>query len=248
MLFKIKAKFLLCVTFILYITSVSGAGKLLGPKVFIVTPAPKPQQVNEGRSAPFYYRNWIRRIDSPQNITTTTTTTTPKSDTHDLIFAEFGDKEKSIRHLLEKESIRTTSTTIKPYLMEEDLSLRQNNNNKPGLEYEKPSKQDNENDMTDYFSMYNNLYNSVPSPVYLPMTTTTTSTTTTPIPNMDVKNIWHIIDEQKNTEYSSGQWEEHDLTNERNKVLDNDKGKDEREFLNENSALPGYVFKPWTIF
>ncbi|XP_047513542.1 uncharacterized protein LOC125055225 [Pieris napi] len=194
-----------------------------GPQVYVVTPAaPRPFQV-DAKPAPFYYRNWMRRMDSGENstsTTTSTTTTTPRVKTPDLIFAEFesdGSMKKSIRKLLENERIQpksTTSTALPIYVPETD------SNKAAKEEYGLPvalerdgGKVENHKEDNDYYSMYNNFYNKAPAPVYLPTTTqrpsivstTTPSTTTTLIGN--VENIWHIIDNEKLNE-ENGKWDE----------------------------------------
>lgn len=243
---------------------------LPGPRVYVVTPRTLQNvQIDEARSAPrpFYYHNW-RRMDTPQNLTTTTTTTTTTVKTPDLIFAEFeSDHMKSIRKLLENERIElkmSTTTTPKPiYVPDEEITEPQNNNY--GLpsqvtemkEETKPSA----TDMTDYFALYNNMYNTddaPPVPIYLPSTTTTpktttSTTTTTPAPINNVENIWHIIDNEKHNQYS-GQWDEVPV-NEGNKQespdeikansdeinLDENRHQDDDDDskIDENFALPG---------
>ncbi|CAK1540105.1 unnamed protein product [Leptosia nina] len=195
-----------------------------GPRVYVVTPAaPRPFQRNHDNQAPFYYQNWMRRMDSDENITSTTTTASPKVKTPDLIFAEF-DKDatmkKSIRKLLEQERIpiKTPSTTVQPIYVADEKTKAPGVNNY-GLPLSSVVKDNEENHntnfQTDYVSMYNDLYNA-PVPVYKPTTTTTTTTqpppaepatsTTTENP-INVENIWHIIDSEKLNQYS-GNWDE----------------------------------------
>ncbi|KAG6453145.1 hypothetical protein O3G_MSEX008002 [Manduca sexta] len=224
-----------------FIIEINGL-KLPGPLVYVVTPSPRPPKNDEGRSAPFYYHSWMRRMDSPPN--TTTTTTTPKTKTPDLIFAEFesGNNMKSIRKLLERERIlpkttttTTTTTTSRPiYVPDEDTDdvTRVVNYGLPVTTEKKETKPDS--DSNDYFSMYNSLYNNAQFPAYLPATTTTTTTsrpttttsaptttsvptttTTTAAPLVNVQNIWHIIDNEKYNQYS-GKWEEEPVANENN--------------------------------
>ncbi|KPI94954.1 hypothetical protein RR46_11958 [Papilio xuthus] len=186
--------------------------------VYVVTPASRSAQNDEGRAAPFYYRNWIRRMDSETSTTTTAapTTSTAKVETPDLIFAEFesdGNMKKSIRKLLEKERVETkTSTTFQPiYVPDEEFQpVPQKTNYGLPLPTEKPDQKDNEE--SKYFEMYNKFYNIAPT-VYSP--TTPTSTTTTRLPTTtstqatpsNVENIWHIIDSEKSTQ-NLGNWEE----------------------------------------
>lgn len=207
------------------------AVKLPGPLVYVVTPSPRPPQIDKGRSAPFYYHNWMRRMDTSRNATTSiSSTTTPKSKTPDLIFAEFEsgntNNMKSIRKLLEREKTEpetttTTTTTLQPiYVPEEepDDVTRVVNYGLPVMTEEKAEEPSSETDS--YFSMYNKIYNGVP--VYLSSTrstsstvnnspvTKTTTTTTTSVP-VNVENIWHIIDNEKYNQYS-GNWEEQPLS------------------------------------
>lgn len=222
------------------------SAKLPGPLVYVVTPSPRPLLTDEGRSAPFYYHNWMRRMDPPSNATTT--------QTPDLIFAEFesGNKIKSIRKLLETEKIGSTSTTTtaaRPiYVPNEMNSMSQEVNY--GLPPPKEAEKLTTPDMTDYFALYNNMYNLDSAPVYKPSTTSrtttsksTTTTTQTPAPMTselvpNVQNIWHIIDSQKYDEYS-GKWEEvtnyeKDDTTEAPQEADNSE-----DAMDDNFALPG---------
>lgn len=203
--------------------------KLPGPQVYVVTPFPKPLTADEGRSAPqpFYYHNWMRRIDSPMNTTTTSTTTkttTPKVITPDLIFAEFeSDKMKNIRKLLEKERTDIkTSTTFQPiYVPDENMYDEPQNYGLPSPTTEREVMKTSAKDMTDYFALYNNMYNgenNLVVPVYVPSATSTTQkpTTTpsseTPTTINNVRNIWHIIDSEKRNQYNSG-WNEIPVSN-----------------------------------
>lgn len=228
---------------------------LPGPLVYVVTPSPRPQ--TEGRAAPFYYHNWMRRMDSPQNVTTSTT------PTPDLIFAEFesGNNMKSIRKLLEREKIApkttTTTSTSRPIYVPEET----NDVNHVSQAEEKKKDYTKPVDMTDYFALYNNLYNhnsDAQVPVYIPSTasstsktttrptsTTSTTSTTTPSPNPGVENIWQIIDSQKHEQYS-GQWEEESLshgdtttTSAPEPEEDDSQTEDSNQGLDENFALPG---------
>ncbi|XP_014366983.2 actin cytoskeleton-regulatory complex protein PAN1 [Papilio machaon] len=193
------------------------AGNLPGPMVYVVTPATRTAQTNGGRAAPFYYHNWIRRIDSETSTTTTAapTTSTAKVETPDLIFAEFesnGNMKKSIRKLLEKERVEAkTSTTFQPiYVPDEEFQpVAQKANYGLPLPTENPDK---DNEESKYFEMYNKFYNIAPtvySSTTSPLTTTTTlpTTTTTQTTPSNVENIWHIIDSEKSTQ-NSGNWEE----------------------------------------
>lgn len=226
--------------------------------MYVVTPSPRTPKIDEGRSAPFYYHNWMRRMDPPRNVTTTTTTQTP-----DLIFAEFesGNKLKSIRKLLDKERIvpKTTTSARPIYVPDETQSMSQEVN------YELPpptnvkEEKSTTPDMTDYFALYNNMYNVDSAPVFMPSTTpstttrtttpSTTTTTTTQVPMYavtgeqvpNVQNIWHIIDSQKYDEYS-GKWEE--VTNyEKDETTEmpqeNEKESEEGAMDDDNFALPG---------
>lgn len=234
---------------------------LPGPRVYVVTPrALQNLQIDEGRSAPrpFYYHNW-KRMDTPQNLTTTTTTTVK---TPDLIFAEFeSDHMKSIRKLLEKEKIESKTTTTTPakpiYVSDEDVEEPPNNNY--GLptqaKDEKEETKQSGTDMTDYFALYNNMYNTdnaPPVPIYLPSTTTTkatstSTTTTTPAPINNVENIWHIIDNEKHNQYS-GKWDEvpvnegkkQETPDDIKAISDGSKSDaDDDSKIDENFALPG---------
>ncbi|XP_022822506.1 histone-lysine N-methyltransferase SETD1B-like [Spodoptera litura] len=242
---------------------------LPGPLVYVVTPSPRPPQIDMGRSAPFYYHKWMSRMDTPQN-TTVTTTTTERTKTPDLIFAEFesdNNNMKSIRKLLEKEKIKyktttttTTSTTSRPIYVPDEEASNDSSYGLPAPSTEKPVN----TDMTDYFSLYNNLYNS--GPVYVPSvaspstapspTTTTSTTTTTQAPVNNVENIWHIIDSQKHDQYS-GTWEEEPISSEQNQDEDQNKSNSESADVQEqddksednigiddNFALPGFGTNP----
>lgn len=198
--------------------------KLPGPLVYVVTPFPKRLTIDEGRSAPqpFYYRNWMRRMDSPAN-TTTTSTTTPRVKTPDLIFAEFeSDKRKNIRKLLEKERIDSImSTTFKPIYVPDEITHEQAQHyGVPSPTTEREDMKTSDKDMTDYFALYNNIYNSkdnLAAPVYVPPSTsstqkpTTTSTSETPIAMNNVGHIWHIIDSEKRNQYYGG-WKEESIS------------------------------------
>lgn len=238
---------------------------LPGPQVFVVTASPRPQlRIDEGRSAPFYYHNWMRRMDSPQNATSTTTTAKPKVETPDLIFAEFesgnGDNyQKSLRNLLEKEKIqhKTTTTTAKPiYVADEDpeqtpLEVK---HEVPVINYVKPEDAKKSTpDMTDYFALYNNLYNHDAAPVYMPISTPrttlpTTTTTTTVAPLSNVQDIWHVIDSEK-YDQNVGKWEEASIDSEnedknpdsqqvQKELQETDQDKNE-VVMDDNFALPG---------
>ncbi|XP_063827270.1 uncharacterized protein DDB_G0284459-like [Ostrinia nubilalis] len=230
------------------------------PSVFVVTPSPRSQSNNEARSAPFYYHNWMRRIDSPHNATTTTTT--PKVKTPDLIFAEFesddgNNMRKSIRKLLEQERVAaktsttstTTTTTSQPIYVPEE-NVNDVVYSVPKKEIRDDNDQNSEVDKTDYFALYNNLYNS---PVYLPKTssttsTTTTTTTTTPAPS-NVENIWHIIDNERHNQYVD-KWEEVAINSNKDENDATEKSQEnvytttEDTQVNEDFALPGFGTNP----
>lgn len=193
------------------------AGNLPGPMVYVVTPATRSAQNDEGRARPFYYRNWIRRMDSETSTTTAApTTSTVKVDTPDLIFAEFesdGHMKKSIRKLLEKERVETkTSTTFQPiYVPDEEFQpVAQITNYGLPLPTEKPDQKETEE--SKYFEMYNKFYNIAPT-TYTQTTSPTTTTTKIPTTTStqatpsNVENIWHIIDSEKSNQHS-GNWEE----------------------------------------
>ncbi|KAJ2947959.1 hypothetical protein O0L34_g9751 [Tuta absoluta] len=261
------------------------AVKLPGPLVYVVTPSPKPRN-DEGRSAPkpFYYHSWMRRMDSPLNATSTTTTTAApkKVMTPDLIFAEFeSDKMKNIRKLLEKErtdrktTTTTTTTTMKPiYVPNDEPQYEEPEKVNYGLPSQTEEVKMNEKDMTDYFALYNNMYNvnnAPPAPVYLPRTSTTPrptttsrptttrrpttpTTTTTAAPVHNVENIWNIIDSQKEEEYT-GQWDEvpigpgsekdEEKTNNQSEEEEQQEVEnDEKPEINDNFALPGFGTNP----
>lgn len=238
------------------------------PTVYVVTPSPRSHQDSEARSAPFYYHNWMRRMDTPQNATTTTTTA--RVETPDLIFAEFesdnGDNmRKSIRKLLEQERVAaktsttstTSTTTSRPIYVAEDSDNNENQDLAyvvPKSENTKDEKKNAETDMTDYFALYNNLYgdknnNYNPAPVYLPSTTPSTTTTTTTIPApSNIENIWQIIDSEKHHRYSDT-WKEvpvisnddKDPGTEQNVQPQDDVTNTEHEegYINDNFSLPG---------
>lgn len=238
---------------------------LPGPLVYVVTPSPRPPQTDVGRSAPFYYHKWLSRMDTPRNATLATTTTA-RTKTPDLIFAEFesnNNNMKSIRKLLEKERIQpsttsTTTTTSRPIYVPDDETNEESNYGLPAPtpSTEKPVQ----TDMTDYFALYNNLYNS--GPVYVPSapsssapqpptTTTSTTTTTTQAPINNVENIWHIIDNEKHDQFS-GTWQEEpvsseqttkDVQNKDNLQSDDDQPNEDKteedSGIDDNFALPG---------
>lgn len=237
------------------------SANLPGPLVYVVTPSPRPPQ-DEGRSAPFYYHKWMNRMDTPRNATPTTTTTA-RTKTPDLIFAEFesnNNNMKSIRKLLEKERFQpptstTTTTSSRPiYVPDEETNDAANY----GLSVPSTKKPD-KTDMTDYFALYNNLYNS--GPVYVPSATSSsappptstlaTTTTTTQAPINNVENIWHIIDKEKQDQYS-GSWQEEPVSSEQttkdvqnNDNLQSEDGQpnedktEEDTGIDDNFALPG---------
>ncbi|XP_047985385.1 uncharacterized protein LOC125225623 isoform X1 [Leguminivora glycinivorella] len=243
---------------------------LPGPLVYVVTPAPRTPatlKIDEGRSAPFYYHNWMRRMDSPKNASSTTTTTTPKVETPDLIFAEFeshnGDNyRKSLRNLLEKEKIQSkTSTTMKPLYVSDEFPEQTSQVNyvvPDSNTHEEDKLKASTPDMTDYFALYNNLYgNNNAAPVLIPTTTastTTTTTTTTAAPKVNnVEDIWHVIDSEKHNQIA-GQWEEVPVDVESDKTItpgmisekepqNEDKTKNE-DMMDENFALPGFGTNP----
>lgn len=243
-------KFLVFVVFVCFCKYESSSLNLPGPMVYVVTPSPRPSRAGEAHVSPFYYHNWMRRMDSPQNVSTTTT------PTPDLIFAEFetGNNMKSIRKLLEREKISPqtstpTSTTARPIYVPDESN---------DVTYTSPVNTDEKKedtkavDMTDYFALYNNLYNpnsEAQAPVYTASTTistskATTTTLTPPIRGPAVENIWHIIDSQKHDRYS-GQWEEEQLENDvttpttPDKLEEEPKTEDPDQGIDENFALPG---------
>lgn len=244
-------------TCVLYNSNVE-AINLPGPLVYVVTPSPRPPQINEGRSAPFYYHNWMRRMDSGPNTTTTAspTTTTSRVKTPDLIFAEFesdGGMKKSIRKLLEKERVEgKTSTTFQPiYVPDEEFQPVTQKTNYV-LPTSNENHENNDPKQPDFFEMYNKLYNE-PAPIYRPTTSSTTSTTvTTMSPSKEtlnnVQNIWHIIDSEKSNQ-NTGKWEEIPVETNEDKLVDSSKqsedepvpaaddNEDENTF--ENYAFPG---------
>lgn len=195
------------------------------PRVYVVTPATHHFQIDEAKTAPFYYHKWMRRMDTGTNATTaetitTTTTVPPKVLTPDLIFAEFesdGKMHKSIRKLLEKEKIVPKSTSMSPiYVPEEQDEVSR------VVNYGLPVKVDNEKNERQENTSRNtkptfdrDFYNKPQVPIYipprtLPSTTTissTTSTTTTTESPVSVENIWHIIDSEK-TKQQSNDWKE----------------------------------------
>lgn len=229
---------------------------LPGPLVYVVTPSPRTPSQHEARSAPFYYQNWLRRMDSPLNETATTTTSTVK--TPDLIFAEFesenGDHmRKSIRKLLEKERIDTKpSTSPKPIYVPEEAQIRplvqeaEDNYSLPKKDESRPTSEETQSAMDDYFAMYNNAYNA-PAPVYTPSssskptTTSTTVSTTSTTVGPGVENIWHIIDSEK-YDQNPGNWEEITLNENQNEspkeAVPDDKNQNDAG-IDENFALPG---------
>lgn len=235
--------------------------RLPGPLVYVVTPSSRTSQNDEGRSAPFYYHKWMSRMDTPRNATDTISTT-EKPKTPDLIFAEFESDNnhiKSIRKLLEKEKIQsktTTTTTARPIYVPDEESNESSNYGLPKATTKKPQTVD----MTDYFALSSNSYDS--GPVYVPpksppivqlppgTTSTTPSTTTSQAPINDVQNIWHIIDNEKHNQFSQ-QWQEEPISSEqtikedknedqfaRHEVQSND-DKTEDAAIDENFAIPG---------
>ncbi|GBP83980.1 hypothetical protein EVAR_46611_1 [Eumeta japonica] len=254
-----KKKFVLFVMCLHHLPQIS-----LASQVFVVTPASDKLQINEGRSAPFYYHNWMRRMDAVPNSTTTTTTTRkPKVKTPDLIFAEFesensdDDMKKSLRKLLQKEHVRIKSSTMAPIVVEDEPVQKSEPNKviiRPIIGNEGQSQEEtneHSNSLADYYAMLKNVYDSAPSPVYIPSTTpsttasTTTSSTTTSAP-MDVQNIWHIIDSEKTNQFS-GSWEEAPLESDEKKKEESnidESNKANDEIINENFALPGFNTSP----
>ncbi|XP_053619552.1 histone-lysine N-methyltransferase SETD1B [Plodia interpunctella] len=232
-----------------------------GPFVYVVTPSTQKLSANEGRSAPFYYRNWMRRMDSGPN-STSTSTTTPSINTPDLIFAEFesesdNNMRKSIRKLLEKERVQpktsTTSTTTTSgpiYVLEDEKTVHDGQEDDIHNFEDKEVKYQSGSEITDYYTMYNNLYNNVPAPVYLPSTTqsTTTRTTTstppqtTPVP-VKVENIWHIIDNEKQDNYI-GKWNEVSLDSNNDGSTISDMSDNNNEKFDENFSIPGFGKNP----
>lgn len=238
--------------------------KLPGPLVYVVTPSPRPLTIDEGRSAPqpFYYRNWMRRMDMPIN-TTTTSTTTPRVKTPDLIFAEFeSDERKNIRKLLEKEKVNSMiSTTTKPiYVPDEIMHEQPQNYGLPSPTTEREDMKTSVKTMNDYFTLYNSMYNSEgnkAAPVYVPSSIsstqipTTTSNSETPPPMNNVGHIWHVIDSEKHNQYNVG-WSEvpisiHDEYGKQDMIpkynhhesqeqVDEDNKADQ---IDDNFALPG---------
>ncbi|XP_068626485.1 uncharacterized protein [Battus philenor] len=238
------------------------AVNLPGPKVYVVTPSPRPLQNDEGRSAPFYYHNWMRRMDTgPTNMTTPSTTTTKKMKdtlkTPDLIFAEFeadsnGSMKKSIRQLLEKERVSVKSTTLQPIYVPDNMQIVPQETNY-GLPIPNVKSADKENKETDYFEMYNKMYNNAPSPIYIPTTTpptTTTKTTTssTDIQMSNIENIWHIIDNEKSSQLSNN-WQEVPVGANSDNLIKGEKqlktdgsGKDDNN--SHNFEIPGFAANP----
>ncbi|XP_013134838.1 PREDICTED: actin cytoskeleton-regulatory complex protein PAN1-like [Papilio polytes] len=244
------------------------AGNLPGPMVYVVTPATRSAQNDEGRARPFYYRNWIRRMDSETSTTTAApTTSTVKVDTPDLIFAEFesdGHMKKSIRKLLEKERVETkTSTTFQPiYVPDEEFQpVAQNTNYGLPLPTDKPDQKETEE--SKYFEMHNKFYNIAPTTY---TQTTSPTTTTTKIPTTistqatpsNIENIWHIIDSEKSTQHS-GNWEEVPIgtneeesksetqpqTNTDDHVIEEDNKEDnEDDGVFTDFAVPGFSANP----
>ncbi|KAL4712732.1 hypothetical protein ACJJTC_008029 [Scirpophaga incertulas] len=225
--FKVESCFMLVALFWCFSLTLSSAS------VYIVTPSPRSHS-NEGRSAPFYYHNWMRRMDMPQNVTTSTT---PKTKTHDLIFAEFeadsGDHmQKSIKKLLEKERViqntissttTTTTTSSRPVMMLQNTEILKN-----------------ESDETNYFKMYNNLYND--GTEHIPTTTVTSTTETKPPQPTNVENVWHIIDSEKRDQYS-GAWEELPVGSPNN-LHNAANPKPTYDITDEHFVLPGLQTNP----
>lgn len=239
--------------------------KLPGPPVYVVTPSPRHLTIDEGRSAPqpFYYHNWMRRMDSPMNTTTTSTSAPIRVKTPDLIFAEFeSDKTKNIKKLLEKERIDSKMpTTAKPiYVPDEIIYDEPQNYGLPPPTTEKEDMKTSAKDMTDYFALYNNMYNNednLAAHVYAPSSTsstqkpTTTSIPQTPTTMNNVGHIWHIIDSDKRNQYH-GEWNEvpismpdqngkqaTELENSNQKTQEQIDGDDKTDPIDNNFALPG---------
>lgn len=232
-----------------------------GPRVYVVTPAARPLEKDDGK---FYYHKWMRRMDTNFNTTTTTTTETSKIKTPDLIFAEFesnGNMQKSIRKLLEKEKISPKSTTMSPIYVPDDDENKVTRVVNYGLPV-KIEKHENDKasiDNTDFSYKHDSIYNNQ-APVYLPssdITTSTISTTmkTTEPPPINIENVWHIIDNEKNDQYS-GSWQE--VSTDNNEEQSKDSNAENSEFksfanneeqdlkqsdvIDENFALPGYLY------
>ncbi|CAG4978360.1 unnamed protein product [Parnassius apollo] len=252
------------VLFLVFVFCILGNCKVLalnlpGPKVYVVTPSSISSKIDEGRSAPFYYHSWMRRMDSGPNITTTTVPTTTKSQvkTPDLIFAEFesdsnGAVKKSIRKLLEKERVEAkSSTTFQPIYVPDKEFQPVHQNTNYGLPLPNVKQEDKDTKQADEFDMYNKFYNN-PVPIYVPtttpFTTTTklTTTTTTQVTPSNVENIWHIIDSEKYNEYadnwqevSVGKNDENAIKSDTNEPVDTS-SVNEEEKLYDNLALPGF--------
>ncbi|XP_041975769.1 uncharacterized protein LOC121730696 [Aricia agestis] len=223
--------------------------RLPGPQVYVVTPSSRPLQIDEGKSAPFYYQNWMRRMDTASESTSTTTTAAPIK-TPDLIFAEFesdGKLQKSIRNLLEKEKIHQKTTTPRPIYVPDDETTKVTRIVNYGL----PVKTDGDNSQKFNVPEMNSAVKSQ-VPVYQPSTTTTT-TTTSPI---NIENIWHIIDNEKFNQ-QPGDWDEVPInSNDEEQTEDKqteqssenysgaDNNEDDDVKIDENFALPGFGTNP----
>lgn len=243
----------------------ANALNLPGPRVYVVTPSPRALKRDEGKPTPFYYHNWIRRMDTGTNTTTTTTTTeapAPKAKTPDLIFAEFesdGSKQKSIRKLLEKERIQPKTTTMSPIYVPDEEENKVTRVVNYGLPVKTNNHDESSTENNNYsFMFHDNIYN-LPVPVHVTTQSTTASptttktTTTTPSP-INIQNIWHVIDSEKSDQYSNN-WEEISLeaknqeevktTNNDYNPESNDENSHKQQYedddvtIDDNFALPG---------
>nr|XP_026487867.1 adhesive plaque matrix protein [Vanessa tameamea] len=236
-----KSKAVFFILFVYFCKVDVNALSFPGPRVYVVTPSSRSVRKDENKIAPFYYHNWMRRMDSEQNVTTTTTPA-PTVKTPDLIFAEFESdgSQKSIRKLLEKEKIAKTSTMSPIYVPddEENKVTRVVNYGLPVnlYKHDTPINDDSTEKSTHPFMFDNDYYNNVHEPVYLPSTTqsttkATTKTTTKESP-VNIENIWHIIDDEKLNQYS-GNWQEVQVNSKEENAKNNNEN-DENTYDNQN--------------
>ncbi|XP_023934062.2 uncharacterized protein LOC112043037 [Bicyclus anynana] len=233
-----------------------------GPRVYVVTPSPRMKN-DESKPTPFYYHNWMRRMDKRPDSTTTTTaqTSTLKVKTPDLIFAEFesdGSKQKSIRKLLENERIQPKKTTMTPIYVPDE----EENKVTRVVNYGLPVKTINHNESwpgNNKYLLISHGDNNKNLPVYVtsPPTTspaTTTKITTTTESPINVQNIWHVIDSEKSDKYSNN-WEEISLESKneenanspntdhgiRDENIQSPNTEDDDITIDDNFALPGFA-------
>ncbi|CAH2235528.1 uncharacterized protein LOC120630667 [Pararge aegeria] len=244
-----------------------------GPRVYVVTPSTRILKKDEGKPTPFYYHNWMRRMDTGPDTTTSTTTEPAKVKTPDLIFAEFesdGSQQKSIRKLLENERTYPKKSTMSPIYVPDDEENKVTRVVNYGLPVKTINQNDSSTENNSYILMSHDEYNNnFPDPEYvtasqptLPTTAKITTTTQSPI---NIQNIWHVIDSEKADKYLN-KWEEISFdpkTGENTNIAATDHGSgneknhrpvtdevfkqeydDDDVKIDDNFALPGFVTNP----